>query len=309
MFAALEKSWEGVKITFQSFSLIWKNKKLIIFPVLSAIINFSIFISIFSFIFKFLHINYETVSKITQKVKEAQGETIKLNNEESTLLYKFILFSIIALIIFNLIRLTISTMFQFSQTKSIREALENKKIKIINNLVFGIKKIFTAISWAFVSFIVSIIIGIFRGGKKEDSKTTQAVFQSIKSFFVGIIETGWNLATFFVIPIITFENLGIISSIKKSYKMLKGKLGESIGAYISLEIINFIIFFTFIIPISLSIWGLYSNYLGAKTAYTIILSTVIISFILGTIKSIALNTFKCIIYLQVTKNNMNFPIK
>ena len=66
------------------------------------------------------------------------------------------------------------------------------------------------------------------------------------SGFVGKIITGlvgivWNIATFFVVPILAYENVGPIDALKRSSKMMKDKWGESLGSNMSMGLVGLLI--------------------------------------------------------------------
>jgi hypothetical protein len=53
----------------------------------------------------------------------------------------------------------------------------------------------------------------------------------------------WSIATFFVVPVIAYENLGPIDAFKHSASLMKQKWGESLGATFNFGIIQFIALF------------------------------------------------------------------
>jgi hypothetical protein len=54
----------------------------------------------------------------------------------------------------------------------------------------------------------------------------------------GIIGVVWSIATFFVVPVIAYENLGPIAAFKRSALLMKEKWGQSIGAGFSFGLIQ-----------------------------------------------------------------------
>jgi hypothetical protein len=84
-------------------------------------------------------------------------------------------------------------------------------------------------SWA----VFAATVGTILKAIQEESGT-------IGKIVTGIIGIVWSIATFFVVPIIAYENVGPIEAFKKSSAMMKEKWGESIGATFSFGIIQFI---------------------------------------------------------------------
>ena len=56
----------------------------------------------------------------------------------------------------------------------------------------------------------------------------------------GIIGAVWGVLTFFVVPIIAYENAGPLDAVKKSAKLMKEKWGESLAASFSFGLIQFL---------------------------------------------------------------------
>ena len=51
---------------------------------------------------------------------------------------------------------------------------------------------------------------------------------SISKIIISLAGIAWTFATFFIIPVMIFENLGVIDSIKKSSQIFKNTWGESV---------------------------------------------------------------------------------
>ncbi len=50
----------------------------------------------------------------------------------------------------------------------------------------------------------------------------------------------WSISTFFVVPVIAYEDLGPVGAFKRSVQLMKQKWGESLGATFSFGLIQFI---------------------------------------------------------------------
>ena len=72
------------------------------------------------------------------------------------------------------------------------------------------------LGWAFINYVViSILRNIGNRG--------------ILGFLVGaLLRAGWMLASFFVVPVILFEDKGAVASIKRSVQLCRSKWGENI---------------------------------------------------------------------------------
>lgn len=83
-------------------------------------------------------------------------------------------------------------------------------------------------AWAFINYVViSILRGISNRG--------------ILGVIVGtLLRAGWLLASFFVVPVILFEDKGAVSAIKRSVELCRSRWGESIVGNGALGLIGFV---------------------------------------------------------------------
>jgi hypothetical protein len=83
-------------------------------------------------------------------------------------------------------------------------------------------------AWAFINYVViSILRNIGNRG--------------IIGLLVGaLLRAGWMLASFFVVPVILFEDMGAVSAIKRSVHLCKSRWGENIVGNGALGIIGFV---------------------------------------------------------------------
>ena len=90
----------------------------------------------------------------------------------------------------------------------------------VNDGLNAAKKHLGAIfGWALIAATVGLILNILAGKAKNNI---------IARLLIGLIGGAWNLITFFVVPVIVYEGLGPIESIKKSTSIVKNKFGETI---------------------------------------------------------------------------------
>ncbi len=84
------------------------------------------------------------------------------------------------------------------------------------------------LAWAFINYVViSILRNIGNRG--------------IIGLLVGaLLRAGWMLASFFVVPVILFEDMGAVSAIKRSVHLCKSRWGENIVGNGALGIIGFV---------------------------------------------------------------------
>jgi hypothetical protein len=84
------------------------------------------------------------------------------------------------------------------------------------------------LGWAFINYVViSVLRNIGNRG--------------ILGLLVGsLLRAGWMLASFFVVPVILFENRGAVSSIKRSVALCRARWGENVVGNSALAIIGIV---------------------------------------------------------------------
>jgi hypothetical protein len=84
------------------------------------------------------------------------------------------------------------------------------------------------IAWAFINYvIVSILRNIANRG--------------IIGLLVGsLVRAGWFIASFFVVPVILFEDKGALASVKRSVQLCRARWGENIVGNSALAVVSFV---------------------------------------------------------------------
>jgi hypothetical protein len=204
----------GWTLAMNSFKILKENKQLIIFPVLSGI---SLVLIMGSFVLVFLGVNGWS------------DENVEDPGTIGNYLYLFL---------FYLVNYFIVVFFNMSLIHCTRLYFRGEEVSINAGLRFSLSRIGTIFSWSVFAAIVGAILRIIQD----------------ESGFIGKIITGiigivWNIATFFVIPVIAYEDLGPIAAFKRSSQLMKQKWGESLGATFSFGLIQFLAMIVLVIPL------------------------------------------------------------
>jgi hypothetical protein len=204
----------GWTLAMNSFKVLKENKQLIIFPVLSGI---SLVLIMGSFVLVFL---------------SANGWSFENAEDPGTIgnyLYLFL---------FYLVNYFIVVFFNMSLIHCTRLYFRGEEVSINAGLRFSLSRIGTIFSWSVFAAIVGTILRIIQ----EESGI-------IGKIITGIIGIVWNIATFFVVPVIAYEDLGPIAAFKRSSQLMKQKWGESLGATFSFGLIQFLAMIVLVIPL------------------------------------------------------------
>jgi len=204
----------GWTLAMNSLKVLKENKQLIIFPVLSGI---SLVLIMGSFVLVFLGVNGWS------------DENIEDPGTIGNYLYLFL---------FYLVNYFIVVFFNMSLIHCTRLYFRGEEVSINAGLRFSLSRIGTIFSWSVFAAIVGTILRIIQ----EESGI-------IGKIITGIIGIVWNIATFFVVPVIAYEDLGPIAAFKRSSQLMKQKWGESLGATFSFGLIQFLAMIVLIIPL------------------------------------------------------------
>ena len=196
----------GWKIAMNSFKVLKENKQLIIFPVLSG---FSILLLMASF--------------VTVGLAFAGWDFENLDIENGSPVYYLILFA------FYIINYFIVVFFNMALIHCTRLYFQGEEVTIRKGMLFSLSRIRSIFAWAFFAATIGLLL-----------KTIQENVGTLGKIITGIIGIVWSVATFFVVPIIAYENAGPLEAFKKSSAMMKQKWGESLGANFSFGLIQFL---------------------------------------------------------------------
>ena len=110
-----------------------------------------------------------------------------------------------------------------------RMYFKGKEVNLRDGLNYSISRVWAIFSWALFAATVGTLLRIL-----------QENMGKIGKIVIGIIGVVWNIATFFVVPIIAYESGSTLHAFKRSAQLMKEKWGEKIGASFSFGLIQFI---------------------------------------------------------------------
>lgn len=210
-FDRLQNGW---KLTVSSFKILKANKQLIIFPILSGI---SLILIIGSFV----------VASIA-----GNGWDIENTGELSSAQYYGLIF------LFYVVNYFVVVFFNMALIHCTRAYFKGEEVSVNEGLRFSVSRIGAIFSWA----LFAATIGLILRAIQENSGI-------IGKIITGIIGIVWSVATFFVVPVIAYENLGPIGAFKRSSQMMKEKWGQSLVAGFSFGLIQFLAFLVIGFPL------------------------------------------------------------
>ncbi|HEY9205606.1 MAG TPA: DUF6159 family protein [Candidatus Methanoperedens sp.] len=199
----------------ESFEVLKKDKEIMLFPVISAIVTVLLFIS---FIIPIFYLDFDTLPR-----RLFAGEFGYL------LIFIYYVLSYFIVIFFNTGLITCAHIRLNGGDPTFSDGL--------NNAWKHIGKIFI---WALISATVGIILRAI-----SDRSGT------LGRIVAAIIGMAWSLLTFFVVPVLVLENTSVFESIKKSGYLFKRTWGENVIGQFSMGFIFFILGLIGIVPLGL----------------------------------------------------------
>lgn len=209
----------GWTIAMNSFSVLKANRQLILFPILSGI-------SMILVITSFVVILFASAGWDTENIREQST----LVNYLFVFLYYLVNYFVI--VFFNTALIHCTHLYFNGEEPTIRKGLQ-----------FSISRIGVILSWAAFAATVGTALRILQDN-----------LGSIGKFVTGLIGIVWSITTFFVVPVIAYENLGPIAAFKRSASLMKEKWGESLSASFSFFLVQFVAIIALAIPSFLLGW-------------------------------------------------------
>jgi hypothetical protein len=238
-----ERLSNGWKIAMSSFQVLKENKQLVVFPILSGIS-----VIILSGLF-------------TVGILASIGwDMDNLNTEGFThylLAFGFYLINYFVVVFFNMALIHCTRLY-----------FHGEEVTIEKGLRFSMSRLGVIFAWAVFAATVGTIL-----------KAIQENSGIIGKIITGIIGVVWNIAVFFVVPVIAYEGLGPVAAFKRSSQLMRQKWGESLAGTFSLGLISFLGILVVSIPLFLLgaafhlLAGVVLAVVGAMVIVTIISAT------------------------------------
>ena len=258
-FTRLSNGW---KLSMNSFRVLRENKQLIIFPFLSGI---ALILIMASFLLPVLGM---------------AGWDIEAISEPDTLTTYLLVF------LYYVVNYFVVVFFNMALIHCTRLYFRGEEVTIAKGLQFAKSRIGVIFAWAVFAATVGTIL-----------KAIQENAGWLGKLITGILGVVWGIATFFVVPVIAYENLGPIAAFKRSSQLMGQKWGESLGATFSFGIIQFLAMLLIAVPMFL-IGSMIHPFAGIALA-------ILGAFIILAIMSAAETIFVSAVYHNIN----NDPVK
>lgn len=245
MTGRISRGWRLFKATF---AILKKEKSLALFPVISAILSLLVLVV---FIFPALMIFSSTGADT-----ESWGAT------------QYAMW-IILLFVFYFVIYLITIFFKAAVISNATEVMRGNNPTMGQGIGASSSHIGKLAIWALIQATIGLVLSMIRNRDNI-----------IATILSSLVAAAWELVTFFVIPVLIFEEQGIPGSIKESWNLFKKTWGETVVSgfsFIVLYIPAFILFFLAIVSIATGIGtltiGMFGLFLVVLVATAVLAST------------------------------------
>jgi len=205
----------SMQIFRESWGVLKQDKELVLFPIISGIVM--------------LILTASFIVPIVLLTGIKDGEV------QNNVLYYVFFF------IFYLIGYFVVIFFNTGLIACVQIRLSGGDPKFSDGMQYAVGNLGKIAGWALISATVGMVLQFIR--------ERAGILGRIAA---GLFGMAWNLITFFVIPVMIFQNAGVIDSIKQSAALFKKTWGENVVLRFSLGLILFLAGLVGIVPIVLA---------------------------------------------------------
>ncbi|MDO9539783.1 MAG: DUF6159 family protein [Methanocalculus sp.] len=245
----------GWRLFTETFAILSKEKSLILYPIISGIVILLILGLLFiPVLFLFL------VSGINPDDMGLAGYAV----------------SVLILFVIFLVTACISSFFKAGIVFNATEVIKGRNPVFMDGIHVAVTKTGSIFTWAVITATVGLILSML-------SESDNPLGRMITQILVGIAGAAWNLATFFVIPVMIFEDAGAVSAIKESWVLFRKTWSETVVAGFSFAVVFIPAFLLFAASFFMVIVGPFEVFLLmiALSVILFALSAVIVSALQG----------------------------
>ncbi|WP_439026032.1 DUF6159 family protein [Haloarchaeobius sp. DT45] len=178
----------------------------------------------------------------------------------------------------------IASFFTAGLMHEARESLEGREPSLRGGLAAAWGNAGTIFAWATIAATVGVVLQVVR--------SDEGILGDI---LAGVVSVAWGILTYFVVPVIVFEDVSVTEAIRRSGDTFKRTWGETAGAHFGVGIVS--ILFTLVglvlaVGVFVLVGGSPVGFLGAVAfAVLVVLVTVLFGQTLTGIAKTALYVF------------------
>ena len=208
----VSRSWNITKLTF---SVIWQDKEMLLFPFFGTIVS----------------VLYVAAILVPSGVLQVLGEidAAGVGAAWGGLEY-VLLFSAYLGLAF------IATFFNVCVVYTTKIRFEGGDATFMDSIRFGLSKIGIIFQWSLLAATVGLALAMLERLAERLGGAGEIVVKIIRSV-LGMV---WSVVTLFVVPVLVYENASPAQAVRRSKDILKKTWGESLARAFGLGIIQFL---------------------------------------------------------------------
>jgi len=240
LFDRLSNGWTIGKTSLRTIK---ENPSLMLFPIISG---FSLILVTLSFCGGGYMLFGED---ILAAIDSGSGDETTLSAFTYFLAFLFYLTNYFVIVFFNVGLVHCAKMI-----------LEGREASVGDGISFALTRLSSILAWAALAATVGLILKTIQ----ERSGALGGIITS----FIGVV---WGIATYFVVPVIAYEDVNPIEAVKRSGQLIKDKWGESIGANFSFGLFAICGLFLVALPIGYLLGAMINPVVGIVAGIIIFL--------------------------------------
>jgi hypothetical protein len=202
MFSTLGRTWD---LTKQSFGVLRDDKALVLFPIISAISAIAV-----SATFLVALVG----SGVLEMLARQRGET-----GAYLILFIFYYINYFVIIFFNSALVACASLRLGGGSPTVSDGLRVATMRLGRIAM-----------WALVASTVGLILQIIENRAEK-----------VGRIIAGLLGMAWTLITYFVVPVIVFEDSGMVDSVKRSAQLVRQHWGEEVVSGFSFGLLGFLL--------------------------------------------------------------------
>jgi hypothetical protein len=224
VFRRFDNGWYLAK---SCYAVVLRDKTLMIFPILSGI---TVLIFLVTFTDSFWG---RELLGIVERVEQGTATTQeKIDAGLVVFAVSFVLFFVV--IFFN-------TALMYCAGRSV----EGENTGILDGIGMALRRFPHIIGWTLISIGVGTLLSVVQASLKGLSKNGK-VGEIIADKVPHILDTGWRVLTYFVVPVMVFERRNPFSAIGRSKSLIAKTWGEGLGGYFGIGFLSFFLGLPFV---------------------------------------------------------------
>jgi hypothetical protein len=273
MFATLSRSWEYAKI---SYGVLWENKQLVIFPILSSIAAVIVMASFLVPLWS---------SGMLERLAEGTGTEAGQSATSDAVLYA-ILFA------FYFCNYFVIVFFNSALTACTMRVINGEEVTVGDGIGVAMRRLPQIAAWAFVSAIVGVVLQIIENANEKAGR-----------FISAILGSAWTALTYFVVPVIVVDGVGPVEAFKRSVGTLKSQWGTALVGGFSLGFLGLLVILPIVLVTAGLIW-LATKSMGTPGVIAAIAVGVVLLAIGFAVNSAAGVVFKALLFNFATNRSL-----